>query len=128
MHSLQGRPCSTRDTVVCVASVYEKLINYCFTSARPKPLFQRSYHEPNRHIYLETINPILPVLHRPTFTKDVANGLHLRDEYLGATLLLVLSVASRYFPSSPLPKSFFAALLLPSGDMHSLFLTGGLLQ
>ncbi|KAK0204128.1 fungal-specific transcription factor domain-containing protein [Desarmillaria ectypa] len=47
-------------------------------------------------IYFETINPILPVLHRPTFTKDVANGLHLRDEYFGATLLLVLSVASRY--------------------------------
>ncbi|KAK0443807.1 fungal-specific transcription factor domain-containing protein [Armillaria borealis] len=47
-------------------------------------------------IYFETINPIFPVLHRPTFMKDVANGLHLRDEYFGATLLLVLSVASRY--------------------------------
>ncbi|KAK0496384.1 fungal-specific transcription factor domain-containing protein [Armillaria luteobubalina] len=47
-------------------------------------------------IYFETIHPIFPVLHRPTFTKDVANGLHLRDEYFGATLLLVLSVASRY--------------------------------
>ncbi|PBK98738.1 hypothetical protein ARMGADRAFT_986628 [Armillaria gallica] len=47
-------------------------------------------------IYFETINPIFPVLHRPTFIKDVANGLHLRDEYFGATLLLVLSVASRY--------------------------------
>ncbi|KAK0482264.1 fungal-specific transcription factor domain-containing protein [Armillaria novae-zelandiae] len=47
-------------------------------------------------IYFETIHPIFPVLHRPTFTKDVANGLHLRDESFGATLLLVLSVASRY--------------------------------
>ncbi|KAK0215758.1 fungal-specific transcription factor domain-containing protein [Armillaria fumosa] len=47
-------------------------------------------------IYFETIHPIFPILHRPTFTKDVANGLHLRDEYFGATLLLVLSVASRY--------------------------------
>ncbi|KAK0482261.1 fungal-specific transcription factor domain-containing protein [Armillaria novae-zelandiae] len=47
-------------------------------------------------IYFETINPILPVLHRPTFTEDVANGLHLRDESFGATLLIVLAVASRY--------------------------------
>ncbi|KAK0232246.1 fungal-specific transcription factor domain-containing protein [Armillaria nabsnona] len=47
-------------------------------------------------IYFEAIHPIFPVLHRPTFTQDVANGLHLRDEYFGATLLLVLSVASRY--------------------------------
>ncbi len=47
-------------------------------------------------IYFETINPILPILHRPSFTKDVANGLHLRDENFGGTLLLVLAVASRY--------------------------------
>ncbi|KAK0215761.1 fungal-specific transcription factor domain-containing protein [Armillaria fumosa] len=47
-------------------------------------------------IYFETINPILPILHRPTFTEDVVNGLHLRDESFGGTLLLVLAVASRY--------------------------------
>ncbi|KAK0200573.1 fungal-specific transcription factor domain-containing protein [Desarmillaria ectypa] len=47
-------------------------------------------------IYFETIHPVLPILHRPTFTKDVANGLHLRDENFGATLLCVLAVASRH--------------------------------
>ncbi|KAK0192186.1 fungal-specific transcription factor domain-containing protein [Armillaria mellea] len=47
-------------------------------------------------IYFETINPILPILHRSTFTEDITNGLHLRDEGFGATLLLVLAVASRY--------------------------------
>lgn len=47
-------------------------------------------------IYFETINPILPVLHRPTFTEGVVNGSHLRDENFGGTLLLVLAVASRY--------------------------------
>ncbi|KAK0432974.1 fungal-specific transcription factor domain-containing protein [Desarmillaria tabescens] len=47
-------------------------------------------------IYFGTINPILPILHRPTFTKDVANGLHLRDEKFGAVLLHVLHIASRY--------------------------------
>ncbi|KAK0443809.1 fungal-specific transcription factor domain-containing protein [Armillaria borealis] len=47
-------------------------------------------------IYFETINPILPILHQPSFTKDVVNGLHLRSENFGGTLLLVLAVASRY--------------------------------
>ncbi|KAK0451200.1 fungal-specific transcription factor domain-containing protein [Desarmillaria tabescens] len=47
-------------------------------------------------IYFETIHPILPILHRPTFTKDITNGLHLRDENFGATLLFVLAVASRH--------------------------------
>ncbi|KAK0202540.1 fungal-specific transcription factor domain-containing protein [Desarmillaria ectypa] len=47
-------------------------------------------------IYFETTNTILPILHRPTFMKDVANGLHLRDESFGCLLLLILAVASRY--------------------------------
>ncbi|KAK0488394.1 fungal-specific transcription factor domain-containing protein, partial [Armillaria luteobubalina] len=40
------------------------------------------------------MNPILPILHRPTFVKNVADGLHLRDENFAATLLFVLAVAS----------------------------------
>ncbi|KAK0441749.1 fungal-specific transcription factor domain-containing protein [Desarmillaria tabescens] len=47
-------------------------------------------------IYFETINPVVPVLHRPTFEKQVDEGLHLRDHDFGAALLLVLAVASRY--------------------------------
>ncbi|KAK0432790.1 fungal-specific transcription factor domain-containing protein [Armillaria borealis] len=47
-------------------------------------------------IYFETMNPILPILHRPTFVKNVADGLHLRDEIFAATLLFVLAVASRH--------------------------------
>ncbi|KAK0200554.1 fungal-specific transcription factor domain-containing protein [Desarmillaria ectypa] len=47
-------------------------------------------------IYFETTHPILPIMHQPTFTKDVANGLHLRDENFGVTLLFVLAVASRH--------------------------------
>ncbi len=42
------------------------------------------------------MNPILPILHRPTFVKNVADGLHLRDENFAATLLFVLAVASRH--------------------------------
>ncbi|KAK0215540.1 fungal-specific transcription factor domain-containing protein [Armillaria fumosa] len=47
-------------------------------------------------IYFETINPIFPILHRPTFEKNIDEELHLRDYNFGAALLLVLAVASRY--------------------------------
>ncbi len=36
------------------------------------------------------------MLHRPTFDKNIAEGLHLRDHNFGAALLLVLAIASRY--------------------------------
>ncbi|KAG7446295.1 uncharacterized protein BT62DRAFT_931742 [Guyanagaster necrorhizus] len=47
-------------------------------------------------IYFKTINPVLPILHRPTFDKNLVEGLHLRDHNFGAALLLVLAIASRY--------------------------------
>ncbi|KAK0496596.1 fungal-specific transcription factor domain-containing protein [Armillaria luteobubalina] len=47
-------------------------------------------------IYFETINPIFPILHRPTFEQNVDEALHLQDHSFGAALLLVLAVASRY--------------------------------
>ncbi|PBK87779.1 hypothetical protein ARMGADRAFT_1085107 [Armillaria gallica] len=47
-------------------------------------------------IYFETINSIIPILHRPTFEKNIDEGFHLRDYNFGAVLLLVLAVASRY--------------------------------
>ncbi|KAK0442224.1 fungal-specific transcription factor domain-containing protein [Armillaria borealis] len=47
-------------------------------------------------IYFETIHPLVPILHRPTFEEHVDEGLHLRDYNFGAALLLVLAVSSRY--------------------------------
>ncbi|SJL11564.1 uncharacterized protein ARMOST_14969 [Armillaria ostoyae] len=47
-------------------------------------------------IYFETINPIIPILHRPTFEKNIDEGLHSQDYNFGAALLLVLAVASQY--------------------------------
>jgi hypothetical protein len=46
--------------------------------------------------YFEQINHFLPLLHRPTFEKSVADGLHLTDPMFGATLLLVCAHGSRY--------------------------------
>jgi len=57
-------------------------------------------------LYFRYINTHLPLLHRPTFERAVAEGLHLRaqnhetdgdDETMfSAVLLLVCAVASRY--------------------------------
>ncbi|KAF8800208.1 hypothetical protein BYT27DRAFT_7227519 [Phlegmacium glaucopus] len=46
--------------------------------------------------YFVQFNPYLPLLHRPTFEKSVAEGLHLTDTGFGATLLLVCAHGSRY--------------------------------
>ncbi|KAJ7291475.1 fungal-specific transcription factor domain-containing protein [Mycena rebaudengoi] len=45
-------------------------------------------------IYFTQINIYSLILHRPTFDKSVASGLHLRDHKFGAVLLLVCAVAS----------------------------------
>ncbi|KAJ7702971.1 fungal-specific transcription factor domain-containing protein, partial [Mycena rosella] len=47
-------------------------------------------------LYFFHVHPFIPLLHRPTFEKSVAEDLHLRDSRFGATLLLVCSLASRY--------------------------------
>lgn len=47
-------------------------------------------------LYFEEVNIILPLLHRPTFEREVAEGLHFKDNTFGANVLLVCAVASRY--------------------------------
>lgn len=46
--------------------------------------------------YFLNFNLFVPLLHRPTFEKSVAEGLHLSDSTFGATLLLVCAHGSRY--------------------------------
>ncbi|KAJ7045258.1 fungal-specific transcription factor domain-containing protein [Mycena alexandri] len=46
--------------------------------------------------YFDQINPILNILHAPTFNESVADGLHLRDRSFGAVLLVVCALGSRY--------------------------------
>ncbi|KAJ7843127.1 fungal-specific transcription factor domain-containing protein [Mycena olivaceomarginata] len=48
------------------------------------------------HLYFETVQPTMPLLHRPSFERSVAEGLHLHDHGFGATLLAVLAIGSRY--------------------------------
>ena len=40
-------------------------------------------------LYFAHMNDLLPLLHRPTFEQSVREGLHLRDEGFGSTVLLV---------------------------------------
>lgn len=46
--------------------------------------------------YFLNFNIFIPLLHRPTFEKSVAEGLHLSDSMFSSTLLLVCAHGSRY--------------------------------
>jgi hypothetical protein len=48
------------------------------------------------HHYFTEHNIYAPILHRPSFESDVAEGLHLRDNGFGAVVLLVCAIGSRY--------------------------------
>ncbi|KAJ7144802.1 fungal-specific transcription factor domain-containing protein [Mycena crocata] len=47
-------------------------------------------------IYFDQINPIIGVLHSPSFHKSFTDGLHFDDPDFGAIVLAVCSLASRY--------------------------------
>lgn len=47
-------------------------------------------------LYFKNMNDYLPLLHRPTFEQGVREGLHLRDEGFGSTVLLVCANGSRF--------------------------------
>ncbi|KAF7349016.1 Zn(2)-C6 fungal-type domain-containing protein [Mycena venus] len=47
-------------------------------------------------LYFTHQNIYLPLLHRPTFERSVAQGLHLKDDGFAATLLLVCAIGSRW--------------------------------
>ncbi|KAJ7187374.1 fungal-specific transcription factor domain-containing protein, partial [Mycena filopes] len=49
-------------------------------------------------LYFQHQNMYIPLLHRPTFERGVAEGLHLRNDPFGATVLLVCAIASRWSP------------------------------
>ncbi|KAJ6594430.1 fungal-specific transcription factor domain-containing protein [Mycena capillaripes] len=47
-------------------------------------------------IFFDRVNIILSCLHRPTFERSVASGLHLIDHSFGSLVLALCSLASRY--------------------------------
>jgi hypothetical protein len=47
-------------------------------------------------LYFSRINLFLPLLHRPTFERQVRENLHFRDHAFGSVLLCACACASRY--------------------------------
>lgn len=47
-------------------------------------------------LYFTKINLFLPLLHRPSFERSIAEGLHLNDDGFGGTVLLVCANGSRF--------------------------------
>ncbi|KAI0326579.1 hypothetical protein GY45DRAFT_1363816 [Cubamyces sp. BRFM 1775] len=58
--------------------------------------------------YFENMNTYVPILHRPTLEKGIAEGLHLRDEGFGAVLLLVCANGSGWM-ADPMDPSLIDA-------------------
>ncbi|KAJ7469581.1 fungal-specific transcription factor domain-containing protein [Mycena latifolia] len=58
-------------------------------------------------IYFEQINPILGILHSPSFRQSVEEGLHFHDKHFGAVVLAVCALASR---SSDDPRVFLDSI------------------
>lgn len=48
------------------------------------------------HLYFTEVNPLVPLLHRPSFDKSVKDKLYLADKEFACVLLLVCAFASRY--------------------------------
>lgn len=47
-------------------------------------------------LYFQFANAYMPLLHRQTFDKHIRDGLHLRDEGFGSTLLLVCGIGAKF--------------------------------
>jgi hypothetical protein len=46
--------------------------------------------------YMVRVNTLWPLLHRPTFERDVRRGLHLSDPSFGSVVLLVCALGARF--------------------------------
>ncbi|KAG2018364.1 nuclear protein [Coprinopsis cinerea AmutBmut pab1-1] len=56
-----------------------------------KPLMQNLISK-----YFETANLHLPLIHRPTFEREIQEGLHLQNDSFAVTVLLICAIGARY--------------------------------
>ncbi|KAF8198781.1 fungal-specific transcription factor domain-containing protein [Mycena galopus ATCC 62051] len=63
-------------------------------------------------LYFQHVNMYNPLLHRPTFERELADDKHLRDDKFGALVLTMCAVASRF---SDDPRAFDPAKPLTCG-------------
>ncbi|KAF7374513.1 Fungal-trans domain-containing protein [Mycena sanguinolenta] len=64
------------------------------------------------NLYFINVHPTIPILHRPSFERSVAQGLHRKDMSFGGMLLSMLAIASRY---STDPRICLHGALLSAG-------------
>ncbi|KAJ2936611.1 hypothetical protein H1R20_g482, partial [Candolleomyces eurysporus] len=82
--------------------VYWKILPWEMTLFRSRPTGQSpEFPEPDLlnalvGYYFKHINIELPLLHRPTFEKEIAQGLHKQNATFGGVVLLVCAMGSRY--------------------------------
>ncbi|KAJ7506045.1 fungal-specific transcription factor domain-containing protein [Mycena galericulata] len=76
-------------------------------------------------LYFENCSIYIPMLHRPTFERAVAENLHLRDDKFGATVLLVCALGSRF---SDDPRVFDPAAPLTCGWKYFSQLSMSMIQ
>ncbi|KAJ8073439.1 Gypsy retrotransposon integrase-like protein 1 [Marasmius tenuissimus] len=48
------------------------------------------------NLYFVKVNPLFPLLHRPTFERSIADGLHLRNRSFGSILLAICAIAAKH--------------------------------
>uniref|UniRef100_A0A0W0EYG1 Xylanolytic transcriptional activator regulatory domain-containing protein n=1 Tax=Moniliophthora roreri TaxID=221103 RepID=A0A0W0EYG1_MONRR len=73
------------------------------TQSWEKPLTFPDYRFPDGDLmaslislYFTKVNCFLPILHKPTFESSFRQGLHLRNQQFGATVLMVCALASKF--------------------------------
>ncbi|KAF9265364.1 hypothetical protein L218DRAFT_169470 [Marasmius fiardii PR-910] len=69
------------------------------TAKRERPSYTFPEHSlmvPLISLYFQRVNVLFPVLHAPTFKRNVVQGLHLVNPYFGAVVLVVCALGSRY--------------------------------
>ncbi|TFY62801.1 hypothetical protein EVJ58_g3648 [Rhodofomes roseus] len=47
-------------------------------------------------LYFKEVQPFTPLLHRPTFERNIREGVHLEDVGFGSTVLLVCAIGARH--------------------------------
>lgn len=76
-------------------------------------------------LYFTYINPYIPLLHRPTLEKAIADGLHQREVQFAATVLLICAIGVRFSEDPRVtavpydhPKSLGWVWFYQSQEMH----------
>ncbi|KAJ7187395.1 fungal-specific transcription factor domain-containing protein, partial [Mycena filopes] len=97
-HSLDGTQNGLRSAWTSRRKKYWSFTPWEQASPRARPLEFPPVAMMNDLIdlYFQHQNMYVPLLHRPTFERGVVEGLHLRNDAFGTTVLLVCAVASRW--------------------------------